>query len=64
MTNPYSPLNKLAVIMAEQSVVINDSNLLEVAAGAGGERRRHLIIIHIVNNGARPITRSHRCHPQ
>lgn len=44
MTNPYSPLNKLwappTVIMAEQSAVINDSNLLYLAAGAGGEQRR------------------------
>lgn len=38
MTNPYSPLNKTliaveGVIMAEQSAVINDSNLLYLAAG-------------------------------
>lgn len=43
MTNPYSPLNKLSapptVIMAEQSGVINDSNLLYLADGAGGEQR-------------------------
>lgn len=45
MTNPYSLLNKLSVrptvIMAEQSAVINDSNLLYLAGGAGGEQRHH-----------------------
>lgn len=51
--------------MAEQSGVINDSNLLYLAAGEGEEQRDIMvIIIHIVNNRAQPITRSRRCHPK
>lgn len=56
--------------MAEQSGVINDSNLLYrsagEAAGEAGEEQRDImvIIIHIVNNRAQPITGRRRCHPK
>ena len=55
--------------MAEQSGVINDSNLLYLAGRRGSgkaEEQRDImvIIIHIVNNRAQPITRNRRCHPK
>lgn len=60
MTNPYSPLNKTltgcgGVIMAEQSAVINDSNLLYLAAGEAA-------VAVAVAKGERGAERHHGYH--